>query len=910
MIEELKKCKFKYKFRDYQKRVLDDLRVHLKDEKLNIIAAPGAGKTIFALSLMLELAEPTLIVAPTILLKEQWLDRLKNDFDNYDAIKDMISEDIYNPNLITVTTYQAIYSVYRGKSEKSQSINLVEKLKELKVKSIVLDEAHHLKMSWLDATKSLIDNLDDVVTISLTATPPYDVDKFLWNKYINLCGEVDAEIPVPELVKTKDLAPHQDYIYFNYPSNMQVENIEQYTNEVRDFFNKYSTSYDLITAVSMHDGIINLDSKLDYFIENFEYYDAMISFLRFNNIDIPENAYFKYDYAKIKFDVNKLQILLNYCLYNDRKSYSAFDSLLKTITRELNKIGAVYERKVDLFYSAEVKDAITQDAGKMGSVKTILEFEKNSLKDKLKAVIITEKIYKDLLEENEYYDIKYIGVIPLFRYLSKSTQLKYIVLTGEVIIIPTEYKQKLIEVAKSYNIEENEILMNDLSFNFDYCKVDFYGSANKSRVLVITELFEKIDVEALIGSNALLGEGWDAPFINTLIMATPVSAYVSANQIRGRVIRKYKKDPDKFANIWHLSCVEKTEDGFKCGYDYDNLVKRFGAFEGIDVQGKNISYGIDRLRLKNEEVQSIEEINSINNKMLDYAYDRKAIGKQWFEVLKDYKPITKNVMGDIESLAISDDLEKVEKEIEKVVDKKANNINTIILLSISAFCWLMFSLADSRQQKIPWSGLISGDGDIGFFIFWLIAMLTLVGAVIANISPINLMLKDIFSRSGILNTKNRVKSRFVKAIYKTLIYINEIDSKSKLIMKQVEGELEYYLENSTLKENTLLENSVNEIVSKLDNARYAIKINNCYFQVPDIIGKKNEYVKYFNKYLGGKIIYLKSPEGKRELFNIKLLQNNLVKNITEKDEIISEKQNNISENIRSIRIMSSDFEKK
>ena len=42
MIENLKKCEFKYTFRDYQKRVLDEVRVHLKDGKLN-----NAGYSLF-----------------------------------------------------------------------------------------------------------------------------------------------------------------------------------------------------------------------------------------------------------------------------------------------------------------------------------------------------------------------------------------------------------------------------------------------------------------------------------------------------------------------------------------------------------------------------------------------------------------------------------------------------------------------------------------------------------------------------------------------------------------------------------------------------------------------------------------------------------------------------------------------
>ena len=40
---------FKGNFRDYQQRVLDNADKYLKDGKINIVAAPGSGKTVLGL---------------------------------------------------------------------------------------------------------------------------------------------------------------------------------------------------------------------------------------------------------------------------------------------------------------------------------------------------------------------------------------------------------------------------------------------------------------------------------------------------------------------------------------------------------------------------------------------------------------------------------------------------------------------------------------------------------------------------------------------------------------------------------------------------------------------------------------------------------------------------------------------
>ncbi|WP_414896731.1 hypothetical protein [Rhodovulum sp. YEN HP10] len=53
----------------------------------------------------------------------------------------------------------------------------------------------------------------DGVTLSLTATPPYDAVAREWRSYDALCGPIDAEIPAPVLVQSRDLCPHRDLVF-------------------------------------------------------------------------------------------------------------------------------------------------------------------------------------------------------------------------------------------------------------------------------------------------------------------------------------------------------------------------------------------------------------------------------------------------------------------------------------------------------------------------------------------------------------------------------------------------------------------------------------------------------------------------------------------------------------------------
>ena len=82
MEKEFEDIKFKYIFRDYQKEALDMLDKYKNDKKIHIVASPGAGKTILALELLLRIGNKALVLAPTIAIKEQWVERLRKDFIN------------------------------------------------------------------------------------------------------------------------------------------------------------------------------------------------------------------------------------------------------------------------------------------------------------------------------------------------------------------------------------------------------------------------------------------------------------------------------------------------------------------------------------------------------------------------------------------------------------------------------------------------------------------------------------------------------------------------------------------------------------------------------------------------------------------------------------------------------------
>ena len=126
------------------------------------------------------------------------------------------------------------------------------------------------------------------------------------------------------------------------------------------------------------------------------------------------------------------------------------------------------------------------------------------------------------------------------------------VLSGSVVILPTDVAAELKELLPQVPLSFSSIGHLDPK---DYVQVGFPSSA-KGIVAAVTELFQRGRIQVLVGTKSLLGEGWDAPCVNSLILGSFVGSFMLSNQMRGRAIRIWSGHPEKTSNIWHLVAVQ------------------------------------------------------------------------------------------------------------------------------------------------------------------------------------------------------------------------------------------------------------------------------------------------------------------------------------------------------------------
>ena len=100
---------------------------------------------------------------------------------------------------------------------------LIDDLVALGIKTIILDECHHLLDYWAIVLRHLIRRIGNPVVIGLTATLPSLEDDDDYENYTSLLGDVDFEVPTPAVVKEGDLAPYRDLVYFVHPTPRETD---------------------------------------------------------------------------------------------------------------------------------------------------------------------------------------------------------------------------------------------------------------------------------------------------------------------------------------------------------------------------------------------------------------------------------------------------------------------------------------------------------------------------------------------------------------------------------------------------------------------------------------------------------------------------------------------------------------
>ncbi|WP_298485150.1 DEAD/DEAH box helicase family protein [uncultured Maribacter sp.] len=630
MIPSFTSLSFKFPWRRYQAAFLAHFESHITDNHLHVIAPPGSGKTLLGLEIVRQLSQKTLVLAPTLTIRNQWENRLQEFFVGQEPFT-AFSFAISKPLDVTFSTYQGLHAFF--KKQQSQEA-FIQFFKKQGIQTLVLDEAHHLKNEWWKCLYAIKQELN-LTIVALTATPPYDSGSAEVERYFDLCGPIDDEIAVPDLVKEGDLCAHQDFVHFSLPEDSTINYIYEFRQKVAQLLEDLQADIDFRKLIKNHRFLHQTETYLEDIYQNPTYFSALLIYLQSVHIPIATDKLEVLGFDKEELvdfpalNTHWLRILLNHLFFQDRENLQEYEVLLKQWEKKLRKLGVLKTKRIDLIGSELFYQTLSTSASKLNSIVAIAESAQKDLGAELRTVVLTDYIRKEYLntKENEVSKINKLGVMPIFHRLKTSNVNKKTIgiLTGSLVIISTNAKTELL-----VRYPQMKFNFSVLESDADFVILQSATSGNTTVVEILTKLFQDGIINILIGTKSLLGEGWDAPAINTLILASFVGSFVSSNQMRGRAIRSQQGNPNKTAVIWHLACIDPTDENK--GKDYETLTRRFDAFMGISKENPvYIESGLDRLSVSNMGTE--EEISKANKEALVAAANRAKIKSKWKEAV-------------------------------------------------------------------------------------------------------------------------------------------------------------------------------------------------------------------------------------------------------------------------------------
>ncbi len=628
---------FQGTFRDYQQRFLDHAEQYIAEGKLNIVMPPGSGKTILGLELIRRCRKACLIISPTVATRDHWGKRLGEYFLKEESrFQDLFSTDLDQAKVINALTYEELeecMEFYASDGEK-KTVKLRRMIRERRIHTICLDEPHHLKPECLIALGKMQELMEkDVKVISLSTTPPCAYEEAEQNCFFRVCGNVDDRILARELVAEKVLCPHQDYMYFNTPSEEETALFEEHLERVRLALTELGQLGCVQASVKKAN---RRKSRWSYAYN--QQYDTIKS--QAPEVYIPILQLLRYYGMKIKrsyaksltgqkelppIQMKDIQIALQYIMDHEDilKHYK------NTFLQIFRKYDLYWDDKIQLVPEELMHGVFMASGEKLHSIERLVSEEYQNLGKDLRLFVYAQELQA-----------------PIFGAL-RQQEMKIAVFTEDLQILPMFEE-----------LQGTMMRMEPLG-DTGYARVEFFGGMQDA-VDLVREMFREGKIQVLIGNEAILKEDWKDNPINTLVLPGFSKDFTRPHILRGSVLRRKPDQPEKCVNIWHLTTLvpsdmvcnmdspsqnpaNKIQSSLLGAYDFEMVKNRFQLFMEPNYETSGLERTIHRILLYGLAFKG-PELPSVNRQMLEYAADREQIRNLWEEKIQWLK---NNIPGKI-----------------------------------------------------------------------------------------------------------------------------------------------------------------------------------------------------------------------------------------------------------------------
>jgi superfamily II DNA or RNA helicase len=473
----------------------------------------------------------------------------------------------------------------------------IEALRATGVRTVVLDECHHLASLWGYVVRAVLEELGEHVhVVGLTATPPEELTTEEAELYAALLGPVDFQVPTPAVVRDGHLAPYQELAWLTEPLDGELRWLDEHETRFRELVTalldvRESGPLDLgqwvITRLRHRSRAGGDESELPW-SEFQRRHPALaaagVRFLASAGLPLPPGTPRGEAYRRSP-DLEDWVVLLEDWVLRGLDGQSAPEAAARreAVAAALRDLGFQLTRTGIRRAASDVDRLLTGSAAKPLALVEVLGAEAEARGSDLRALVLCDAELSGARADGELRAVLDPGAgtaRAAVRALAEDTRtavLRPLLVSGRGLRCAQQDAPALLAALSDAN--ESAAAVHGRAEGADQAGgsaagvdpaggwsagvpasglVELRGPGEwrpRRWVALATALFEAGRTRALVGTRAFLGEGWNAPCVNCLVDLTSAATGVSVRQMRGRSLRLDPDDPQKVASNWDVVCV-------------------------------------------------------------------------------------------------------------------------------------------------------------------------------------------------------------------------------------------------------------------------------------------------------------------------------------------------------------------
>ena len=576
---------------------------------------PGAGKTMVGLQAIRESGRTGVVFGPNIAIRGQW--------------------QAAAPDLRCLT-YQALANFSddpRG-GDGTQLARLhpngralVAELAATRNLMIVLDECHHLLRAWGRLLAEVLALLPDAIVLGLTATPAAALTGPEATLERELFGEITYCANIPQVVAAGDLAPYQELSWLTGPTAAERDWLAEQQGRVQELLTHLSApdraSVPLFEAVARLQANVSWD-ELSAADERLT--DAMLRLAHAGYAEPPNGVPFSERHRRDPGLEDWVAVLNQWLLPLVDSPDPRDHALIMEVREILPSIGYRWSRRGIVAGASTMDRVLARSASKALAAAEIATLEEENLGTDMRALVVCDFERATALPRglrgvvtadsgSAWQTLKTLGGTPA------AHRLEPLLVTAGIVAGTPSSARALIEFA-SERLPDHHLTTVEEE---DLVRVT--GWNVRQWVPVVTEFLRTGGTRLLVGTRGLLGEGWDAPFVNCLIDLTAATTPGAVVQLRGRSLRHDPQRPHKVAINWSVTCLA---DGMMGDADWRRLVRKHHGYLAPGEQGDLVD-GVPHLADGFSEFQppAVNGIDAANALAAKRSRERDRVASYW-----------------------------------------------------------------------------------------------------------------------------------------------------------------------------------------------------------------------------------------------------------------------------------------